>query len=221
MENAALLGIVKEKYKVIVLSAFVAAAFSFLGLISSSRSFRVGVDYLIIQKQASFQDFYSLAKSSEYLGKVLSESVYSDRFLDEVIQTGKVSSNMLPLDKKDRLDAWRKMVSVNKTNLEVGLIHVDVLDNDQRTALRTSQAIAQVLAEKNVLFRGGDEQNAEVRVFSGPTTSANPSGKEIALVIILGCIAGAALNVLWIFVKQAKDAMKPLIEQEEVVVDQV
>ena len=184
----------RGKWGLIFLSGLLCAAVAFLVLVFSSKNFKAETDFLVVQNQSagSNQDFYSLFKSTEYLGKVLSESIYSERFIEAVGATGKVDINTLPTDKKDRLETWGKMVTVQQ-NVEAGIIKVQVMDNDQRMVLKTSQAIQDVLTQQNMLFRGGDEKSVEIRVLSGPIVERNPSVKKIALVALAGFFLGTFL----------------------------
>lgn len=186
--------VLRGKWGVIFLSGLLCAALAFLLLVFSSKSFKADTDFLVVQNQpsGSNQDFYSLFKSTEYLGKVLSESIFSERFIEAVIATGKVDANTLPADKKNRLETWGKRVSVQQ-NVEAGIIKIQVMDNDQRTVLKTSQAIQDVLTQQNMLFRGGEEKSVEIRVLSGPIVERNPSVKKIAVVAMAGFLLGASL----------------------------
>ncbi len=207
MEQSEFLTMAGRKTGTIILVGLLCAALSFVGLITLSKNFRASTDFLIIQNQADTQDFYTMSKSTEYLSSVLSEALYSDRFLDAVVETNKVdahfletSYNLSAQDKQGRLDAWAKMVAVKK-NTAAGILHVDVLNNDRRMALAVSSAISDVLTQKNVLFRGGDEKSVEIRVLSGPIVENNPSVKQMILMAVAGFFAGISLMLLRIFVK--------------------
>lgn len=200
MEQNAFIAAVRRNIGMVFLTAVFVAAASFLFLVVFEKSFMVRTDFLITQNNPNSQDFYAMSRSSEYIGKVLSEAVYSDRFIDAVIETGKVSSNFLPLDRNDRLEEWAKRVNIRK-NLELGIIQVEVFDNDQKQAGRLSQAIADVMTQRNNLFRGGDEKSVEVRILSGPIVEKNPSASRLVLAAIGGFLFGGLLALLRIFVK--------------------
>lgn len=157
--------------------------------------FKVTTDFMVVQTSMQSQDFYSLFKSSEYLGKVLSESIWSERFINAVLETGKVSKEVLPLDKSDRLKAWRDMVSVQK-NIELGMISVVVKAGTKQEGEKVMQGVSEVLMTRNAEFRGGDEKAVDIRILSGPITERNPTPKEILLVVGLGFLVGASLMSL-------------------------
>jgi uncharacterized protein involved in exopolysaccharide biosynthesis len=206
MQSEQILPLIKRKLGAIMLTGILIAALSFLFLVVSQKNFKVGTDFLIVQNQSGAQDFYSLSKSAEYIGRILSEAVYSDTFIDEVVKTEKVNSEFLPFNKKDRLDQWKKMVKVNN-DPQLGILKVETFGNNQKETLAISEAISQVLTTKNNLFRG-DGQNIDVRILSGPILEKNPSFSDIALVMIGGFIAGILLSIFWIIYFPKKNADK-------------
>jgi capsular polysaccharide biosynthesis protein len=200
METGEFLNMVRNRASLIIVVALFVSVASFLFLIFSEDTFKVRTDFLVTQNNPNSQDFYAMSRSSEYIGKVLSEAMYSERFLDAVIETGKISASSFPLDKKDRLNQWSDSVRVTK-NLELGMIQVEVLNDNQKEALRVSQAIEEVLTQKNSLFRGGDEKSVDVRVLTGPIVENNPSIAQLITVVIGGFLFGGLLSVLWLFVR--------------------
>lgn len=192
MSSSQIFRLLGEKKGSLLLAGIFVAAASFFAVTVLSPRVKVTTDYMVVQTNTQSQDFYSLFKSSEYLGKVLSESIWSERFINAVIETGKVSKEFLPFDKSERLKAWRGMVSVEK-NIELGMISVTVKSDTDREAGKVMQAITDVLITKNVEFRGGDEKAVEIRILSGPITDRNPSPKELATIVALGFLAGVSL----------------------------
>lgn len=183
------------------------AAVSFSFLMFSEKKYKVNADFLVVQNTAGSQDMYTLAKSAEYMGKVLNEAVYSELFVDAVFKTGKVNSEFLPFDKKEKLKQWAKIVKVNR-NGDLGIISVQSFDNDPRQAMAISNAIAEVLTTKNNLFRG-EGQNIEVRILSGPVMEKNPAPADIALAMIGGFLFGVILMIIRIYyVNELKFASK-------------
>lgn len=200
MENNQILALLRRKRGIVVLFGFLVAALSFLFLILKEKNFKVSSDYLIVQNQSSTQDFYSLSKSAEYAGKILNEGIYSELFVNEIAKTGKVNSEFLPFDKKEKLKQWSKMVQVSR-NPDLGIISVEVFDNNQQTALAVSQAVTQVLTTESSLFCG-DGQNISVKTLSGPIVEKNPSIGNILAVSIGGFLLGTMLATLWILIKE-------------------
>jgi capsular polysaccharide biosynthesis protein len=199
MNNQQFFVLLRARFGTMVLWGFLFSAVSFLGLMVFTKPFQSGMDFLVVQTGEQTRDFYAQFKSSEYLSKVLSQAVFSERFINAVVETGKVHSEFLPFDKKERLKTWGKIVSVRK-NLELGIISVTVKNNRERDSVRIMDGIAEVLTQKNSLFRGGDEKSVEIRVLSGPINEQNPTLGEILLTIFSGFVAGFLLAGFWLAV---------------------
>lgn len=194
--NIPILSVLKSKLGIMLLFGVLFAILGFSGLMLVSKPVSVSMDFLVVQTGPQAQDFYSQFKSSEYLGKVLSEAVYSERFITAVVETGNVTNQFLPIDKRDRLKEWQKMISVHN-NLELGIIGVTVSGSNERTLTNITRAVSGVLTERNILFRGGDEKSVEVRVLSGPIVEHNPTVARIVGVVGCGFITGFLLTALY------------------------
>ncbi|MBP9727931.1 MAG: hypothetical protein KBD27_00980 [Candidatus Moranbacteria bacterium] len=214
MGNQYLFALIRSKIGTLLLWGLLFGALSFFGLVMTEKPFQTKMDFLVVQANASNQDFYSLFKSSEYLGKVLSESVYSERFINALVETGKVNKEFLPFDKGDRLATWSKMVTVEK-NLELGIISVTVKGEKERDVARVMDGIAVVLTEKNSLFRGGDEKSVEIRILSGPILSENPDFSKILKVVGVAFLAGVFIATFFIVVKSEANS-RPLSRDDDV-----
>lgn len=206
MANVQLWALLREKFGTLVISGLLVGALAFFALMMTEKPFQTRMDFLVVQTSAQNQDYYSLFKSSEYLGKVLSEAIYSERFINAMVETGKVNAEFLPFDKKQKLATWQKTVTVEK-NLELGIISVTVKGERERDVARIMDALAQVLTEKNMLFRGGDEKSVEIRVLSGPILEQNPTPTKIVEVAGAGFIAGF-LVMLFLQVLKAEGARR-------------
>lgn len=208
MAETTLFGAIRRRWGTMLLVGLFAGASSFFALTLFSKSFKATTDFLVVQNGSETQDFYSMLKSSEYLGKVLSESVYSEKFIGAVIETGGVNDGFIPAGGKDRLKAWSKMVSV-KSNPDAGILHVIVYSNNDRDALRISQAIGKVLVERNALFRSGAENSVEIRTLSGPIVESNPGVETMAVATGAGVLFGISFMLLVLFWKTGGFDVEP------------
>lgn len=200
MQSHQVLALLKKKSPSIIFLGMLVATLSFWILLMKEENFKVSTDYLIVQNNSSNQDYYTLSKSSEYIGKVLKEGTYSELFIDEVIKTGKVNSEFLPFNKKDKLEQWSKKVQVN-LNQELGIINVYVFDDNQKQAQSISEAVSEVMTKKNNLFRG-EGQDMEIKIMSGPVTEKNPSIANIVAVLVAGFVLGIMIMSLWYIIKE-------------------
>lgn len=205
--------ILKRKWGSLFLSGLLAGSLAFFSLVFFSKHFKATTDFLVVQTGTSqSQDFYSMLKSSEYLGKVLSQSVGSEKFIGAVVETGGVDGNFLPGNPKDRLEAWEKIVKVTN-NPDVGTLHIEVLGDSDRETLRVAQAVGQVLTEKNVLFRSGEEKSVEIRTLSGPIIEKNPSIERIVLATGAGAFFGFSLFMLFVLIKSEAKSRELFLEE--------
>lgn len=179
------------------------SSISFLFLVLNEKNFKVNSDFLIVQNANASQDAYSLSKSAEYFGKVLSESVYSELFINEVVKTGKVNAEFLPFDKKEKIKTWSKIVSASQ-NSNLGIINIKVFDNNQKQAIAISEGVSEVLTTKNNLFRG-EGQNIEVKILSGPIIEKNPSILNIMAIILGGFLFGFLLSAVLVYYKSQQN----------------
>ena len=214
MNYGSLLFLVRKKWGSLFLSGLLVGSLAFFSLVFFSKHFKVTTDFLVVQTGAGqSQDFYSMLKSSEYLGKVLSESVQSEKFIGAVVETGGVDGNFLPGNPKDRLDAWEKMVKVTN-NPDVGILHIEVYGNNDREALRVAQAVGQVLTEKNALFRSGDEKSVEIRTLSGPIVEKNPDMERMILSASAGLLFGISTFLLFALLKAERKSRMIALHQD-------
>ena len=200
MHQINIMALIREKIGIILLGAVFIATSSFVFLMMSQKKYKVETSYLIVQNQSGSQDFYTLSKSAEYLGKILSEAVYSELFIDEVVKTQKVRTEFLPFERSEKLQYWSKLVMVSRSP-EVGIFTVNVYNDNQKDALTISQAISDVLTIKNSLFRG-DGQNVEVKILSGPIWRNNPSLASTMFVTISGFFSGLFLMLMIFYYKR-------------------
>lgn len=200
MTSQQLLWLLRKKLGTILLIGTLFVALGFFGLIVFTKPFQSQTDFLLVQTNTQSQDFYTQFKSSEYLGNVLSEAIYSERFIDAVVGTGSVNKEFLPFDRKDKLDAWKKMVDVQK-NLNLSIIVVTVKSDTERDVNRITAGISQVLVEQNSLFRGGDEKSVEIRILSGPIIERSPSMTKMIEVLVTAFFAGIFVTTLFIVVR--------------------
>lgn len=179
----------------IAFAGLIGGTVAFLLLVFGSQAYTVQTDYLVIQKGAESQDFYTLSKSVEYSGNVLKESIASNLFLNEAIETQYFNSALFSGDERSRLKSWRKAVEV-KQRTSAGILEVTVKHQNRSEAMGIARAISEVLITKNALFRSGDADSIAIKSISGPIVEQSPTPQKLLAGAIAGVILGAALAVL-------------------------
>jgi capsular polysaccharide biosynthesis protein len=184
----------KRKTGLILLVGLFVAALSFMLLLFVEKKFESSASLLIVSKSAQSGDFYSQFKYSEYLVKLLGDAVYSDRFLDAALETGKFDRKLLPVEKRQAIDEWKKVVVV-KQRLDLGMLSLSVKRDDSRQSEQILSAAIDVLTKQNTLFRGGDDGSVEVKLVAGPLTENIPTFAEAVVVTLLGFMLGVFSSV--------------------------
>lgn len=174
-----------------ILVGFLLAAVSFWVIMLLSQRYQSNLDVLVVQNQENFVDSYTLSKSTEHFSKLLSESVYTETFLNKVIEGDPELSKVMPIGREGRMKAWGKMVQTS-INIELGMIHVKALSNDKGQVERLSKTIASVLAENNNLFIS-ENQKIEVRMINAPLVKSNPGMNMLILTVIAAFLVGILL----------------------------
>gem|GEM_PF-2562512 len=198
--------ILSRKIGLMILVGLLLAAISFWGIMLLAPRYQSNFDVLVIQNQENFVDSYTLAKSTEHFSKLLSESVYTETFLNKVIEGNPELSKMLPIDREDRMKAWGKMVQTS-INVELGMIHLKALANDKGQVERLSKTIASVLAENNNLFFS-ENQKIEVRMINAPLIKNNPGMNMLVFIVVASFLIGALLVFIISFYKNLIDQEK-------------
>lgn len=213
----------REHVGKIILWGLLIGSLSFLFSIALTKRYRVTTDFLIAQNAISFRDLYSLSKSAEYAGNVLSDAIYSELFFKEVLRTDLVNLHLFPTDANARLHAWKETLRVRK-NFQSSILTVEVFDDKKANALRLAQAIAKVLTEQNYVFRTGTPDSLTLKVLSGPIAEKNPSVTTVVGIGVAGMIAGMAAAIFRFLLPElvrrnladrSMQTLTPLVEFED------
>ncbi|MFA6160290.1 MAG: hypothetical protein WC678_04380 [Parcubacteria group bacterium] len=191
MEFENMLKLAKKYLTTAILAGLFLGAVSFLILIVTQKSFRGNTDILIVQNQEGAVDYYAMSRSADYLSSILSESVYSEKFLDETVSTGKISTNLFSGSQADKLKTWQKTINIKK-NSTVGILSLEIFGNTERQTNDISNGVLDVLINKNSMFLGTN-QNLKIQVLSGPIIEKNPSFFQIILASFGGFLVGMIL----------------------------
>ena len=207
-----MLKLAKKNLKTALLFGMFLGALSFLILVMTQKNFRSNMDILVSQSQPG-ADYYTLSQSADYLTNILSQSIYSEKFLDEVNASGKISGSFLAGNNAQKIKRWQKIVRV-KNNSNVGIMNIEVFGDTQTQAEQISQAVLDVLVNQNSFFLGQD-QNVNVRVLSGPIVEKNPSFFQIILSAGGGFAVGIVL--VWLGALYREEYGKRKINEGEIV----
>lgn len=178
------------------LTAIVFAVSAFL-----TPKYESDMSILVIQKQPEDKiDAYSAAKSAEYLSDIFSKVIYSDSFIDDVVQSPLGITRKFPIDKEDRKKEWTKDVKVKKIN-STGILEISVFDVSRKEAEKIVQAIAWNLSTNNGKYHGGG-QKIVVNAIDGPITSQNQARPNVLLNSLLAFLIGIIGSLGFFYFKE-------------------
>ena len=187
-----------DKKGMVMLFGVLLAALTFWGAIIANKNFQARADVLIVQNQNGYSDYYALSRSADYLSQVLTESIYSERFIQKVAEKNIVNiDNMLPKDKSEKLKKWNQMVEVTKKS-DTGILSIETYGVTPTEAIQTSEAVLKVLTEDYYIFLGRG-QDLDVRVLSGPILEKTFGTLSLAFIIFGGFVIGCLLAVMWFY----------------------
>ncbi len=214
MNYSQIRAILRKKTGVMILAGLLLAAVVFWGMMLFSPKYQSNLDLLIVQNQEGFVDSYTLAKSTEYFSKLLTESVYTEAFLGKVVEGYPDLAKILPVDRENKMKKWSNTVKTS-LNTELGILHVKVLVNDKSQAENISRAVASALGANSNLFTS-ESQKIEVRMVNAPIVKSNPGAGMLGAVTLASFLAGALLVFAVSFYasvldqgKSGDDGMKP------------
>ena len=157
---------------------------------------------LVIQKQVSGQDIYTISKSAQYLTKILKESVYSDVFFESVLESDyQIKKSDFFNQSKERRKQWQKDIRITIVR-DLGMMEIDVFHFEKEKAEQISWAITSILEKDHRFYHGGG-QNVEIKILDKPLVTQNPVSINLWLAAILGALLGLFTSLVWILRKKA------------------
>ncbi|MFA5925532.1 MAG: hypothetical protein WC831_01230 [Parcubacteria group bacterium] len=191
MNYSQIAAILRQKSGIMILAGLLFAAVTFWGMMLFTPKYQSNLDVLVIQNQEGFVDSYTLAKSTEHFSKLLSESIYTETFLNKAAEGYPELSKILPIDRESRMKSWAKTVRTS-LNMELGMSHLRVLASDRTNAENISKTVAGVLADNNNLFIS-ENQKIEVRMINAPVIKNNPGAAMLAFSVGASFLVGLFL----------------------------
>jgi len=187
----------KKRLAVGLFMGLLVGVISFWGMLVLSPKYQAHFKVLIVENRDSFVDSYTLSKSTEHLTKLFTEGIYSEAFLDKVLEDYPGLSAILSADRIERSKKWGKVISVSP-NTELGTISVKVVADSRDQVLAIAQSVAQVLASENQMFVSPN-QKIEVRMIDRPVVKENPSAFVLMGMAIAGFILGFVITIAYTF----------------------
>lgn len=180
-----------KKWQLILYITFVAGSCAFFVSTLIPPKYRSDITILIIQKETNTA---SASRSVEYLSEIFSQVIFTELFLDDVLNSSLKIEKKFSDDPGERKKQWEKEVQVEKIS-GAGILKISVFDRSMIESRKIARAIAQNFSENGQKYHGRKEV-IEPKLIDGPITSSLPVSPNIFLNTALGLIIGFVGSVI-------------------------
>jgi capsular polysaccharide biosynthesis protein len=155
------------------------------------------ISVLVIQKQPIDKiDAFSAAKSAEYLSDIFSKAIFTDSFIDDVLNSPLKVKNNYSKNREDRKKEWEKKIKVKRVN-NTGILKMTVYDPSAQESQKIAEAIIWNLTNNNTKYHGGGDK-VVLNLIDGPTVSKTPT-PNVWLNGLVGLLIGFVLSVGFLY----------------------
>ncbi|EKD79188.1 MAG: hypothetical protein ACD_41C00141G0001 [uncultured bacterium] len=179
------------------------------------------VELLIVQQQdnENYVDPYTSQRSAEKLGKNLVSVIGTFDFLNRVIGTGLVSTDLFSASTEERKRQWQNTVEAEML-AETGVLHVTAYGPTMGEAEDIVMGVTQVLTTNASDYHGGGS-SVQIKQIDGPVTSDRPVKPNIPINGILAGLFGFVLTSLVHIVREETKRAKQQPMQYQVPIQQL
>lgn len=164
------------------------------------------VELLIVQQRDQYVDPYTSQKAAEKLGKNLVSVVGTFDFLNRVIATGLVPTDLFSSSTEKRKRQWQNTIAAEMI-AETGVLHITAYGPSMGEAEDIVMGVAQVLTTNAADYHGGGTTVA-IKQIDGPVTSDRPVKPNIpvngALAGLFGFVVMSLIHIVREDMKRAK-----------------
>ena len=203
MDMQELLNFLKRKWQTIVVFMLAAAVLAFLFSIVQPQNYRADQRFLVVEKYAENVDPYAATQSTQYLTDLLSQVMYSQSFMNQVLSAGYgIDKSSFPSEPQELQKAWQKALSTRVVG-DTGILEVSVYFNDRYKTEQLALAVGQVLRTDNGQYHGHGN-DVTIQTIDQPITSLYPVEPNLALNTGIGALVGLviALGFVYLFPKR-------------------
>ncbi len=192
------LKVLSRYWYVVVVIFVITTLLGFVISIFQTPKYRSTVEVLIIQRHGTAFSAVTAAQSAEAIAKVLTKVVYTNTFLDDVLDSGFDVKKEFPVDPEERNKEWEKTVDVDLTDVS-GILEINAYAEDRYQAEQIALAVAYVFTTKGKQYHGGGEAIG-IKMIESPITTDKPAvpnfPRNIAIGFVLGLVAGLGVVYL-------------------------
>jgi capsular polysaccharide biosynthesis protein len=189
-----------KKRKTTVIS--ITLIFVIIGLIitlAQPLKYRSKSRLLILQSNTS-SDAYTVSRSNEYVGSLISEVIYSGSFLDSLKNSNYIfDRNYFNDNYKENVKKWGKTVFARSSG-STGVIDIEIYHTNPEEAKRISNAVNQLIISGQSPYKFNADQT-KISIIDEPVVSSFPVKPNIpvnlAMSILFGFLAGCSYIYLF------------------------
>jgi len=209
----------KQKWQTVVLFMVVFAVLAFVFSIAQPQKYRSEQRFLVVSKYAEDVDPYAATRSTEYLANLLSEIVYSQNFMAQVMDSGyALDEDLFPTEAKKRKKAWNKSLRTRVLG-DTGILEITLYHKTQFDTEQLALAVGDVLQKQHAQYHSRGDVTT-IQVIDQPITSLRPVQPNILLNTSAGLVLGifAGLAFIYLFPKRefsfTGEGMQRLVNDE-------
>lgn len=195
---------IKSKWQTVAVFVLVFTTLAFVFSVVQPQKYRSEQRFLAVSRYAEDVDPYAATRSTEHLTNLLSEVMYSQRFMDEVLSAGfALDENVFPESPKKRKKAWQKTLSTRVLG-DTGILDVAIFHKDQFVTEQLAMAVGHVLRTKHSEYHS--RGNAlTIQTIDQPLTSLRPVQPNIPLNTAAGFALGLVASLAFIYLFPRKE----------------
>jgi len=158
---------------------------------------------LLILQSSSSTDAYTVARSNEYVGSLISEVIYSGSFLDSLENSSAVfDRNYFNGNYKDNVKKWSETVFARSSG-STGVIDVEVYHTNPEEAKNIANGVNQLIISGQSPYKF-DPNQTKINIIDEPVVSTFPVKPNILINLSLSLLFGflSACSYIYLFPKE-------------------
>lgn len=194
----------KQKWQTVALFMMVFAVLAFVFSVVQPQKYRSEQRFLVVSKYAEDVDPYAATRSTEYLANLLSEVVYSQNFLSQVMASGyALEQDIFPEDAKKRKKAWNKSLRTRVLG-DTGILEITLYHRDRFVTEQLALAVRDVLRAEHAQYHSRGDSTT-IQVIDQPITSLRPVQPNILLNTAAGFVLGILAGLAFIYLFPSRE----------------
>lgn len=189
---------IKRKWQTITVFVLVFVVLAFVFSIVQPQKYRSEQRFLVVSRYAEDVDPYAATRSTEYLTGLLSEVMYSQRFMNEVLNAGfALDPSMFPEDPKKQKKEWKKTIRTSVVG-DAGILDISVYNEDRYITEQLALAVGLVLRTQHGDYHSRG-QAVNIQTIDQPITSTRPVQPNIPLNMVAGVVFGLVAGLAYVY----------------------